>query len=193
MSSDPTRLPWLILGLGNPGDRYRETRHNLGFRVVAELARRRGLRFDRRECETLLAEDERCVLGLPQTFMNRSGYAARCLFERHGFVPERLLVVYDEVHLPLGRLRLRPGGSPAGHRGLESLVENLRTDRLGRLRVGCGGPDGAPSGEDLAEFILSPFAAEESAAAELAVERAAEACATVLAEGIEAAMNRFNG
>lgn len=193
MSKGPPAVPWLILGLGNPGDRYRDTRHNLGFRVVAELARQRGLELTRRKCETLLAEDDTCVLGLPQTYMNRSGYAARCLVEARGFQPDRVLVVYDEVHLPLGKLRLRPGGSPAGHRGLESIVENLRTDRIARLRVGCGGPEGPPPGETLAEFVLAPFAAEEVILAEESVKRAAEACAALLAEGLEFAMSRFNG
>jgi PTH1 family peptidyl-tRNA hydrolase len=193
MSSDPTASPWLVLGLGNPGDRYRETRHNLGFRVVAELARRRGIALDVRECETLLGADEACVLGLPQTYMNRSGYAARCLVERRGFPAERILVVYDEVHLPLGKLRLRPGGSPAGHRGLESIVENLRTEQVPRLRVGCGGSGGPTPGDELADFVLSPFAPEELAPAAGVVERAAEACAAVLAEGLEFAMSRFNG
>ncbi|MDX1997239.1 MAG: aminoacyl-tRNA hydrolase [Thermoanaerobaculia bacterium] len=186
-------MPWLILGLGNPGDRYRDTRHNLGFRVVAEFARRRGLEFTRRECETLLAEDAFCVLGMPQTYMNRSGYAARCLVESRGWLPEKVLVVYDEVHLPLGKLRIRPSGSPAGHRGLESIVENLRTEKIARLRVGCGGAAGPPPGEGLADFVLAPFAPEEIALAETSVQRAAEACAALLAEGLEFAMSRFNG
>lgn len=193
MSEGSTSVPWLILGLGNPGDRYRDTRHNLGFRVVAELARRRSLEFRGRECETLLAEDALCVLGLPQTYMNRSGYAARCLVESRGWTPEKVLVVYDEVHLPLGKLRMRPSGSPAGHRGLESIIENLRTEKIARLRVGCGGAAGPPPAEELAEYVLAPFALEEMALVETSVQRAAEACAALLAEGLEFAMSRFNG
>ena len=93
--------------------------------------------------------------------MNRSGYAARCLVERHGFAPEESLVVFDEVQLPLGRLRLRRSGSPGGHRGMESILENLRTDQVPRLRLGVAGADGPPPGEDLADFVLAPFTAEE--------------------------------
>ena len=103
-----------ILGLGNPGSRYAGTRHNVGFRVVEELARRRRIVFEGPECNALIAEDEQVTLAAPQTFMNRSGHAVRCLQERRGFETVDLLVVYDEIHLPLGTLRLRPGGSPAG-------------------------------------------------------------------------------
>src|SRR6185503_4967604 len=125
----------LILGLGNPGERYRDTRHNAGFRVVEELARRWGLHLDRQECNAFVAQGE-ALLAMPQTYMNRSGWAARCLVETHGIDPLDVLVVYDEVALPLGRLRLRKSGSPGGHRGLESVIENLRTDQVPRLRLG---------------------------------------------------------
>lgn len=188
-------MPRLVVGLGNPGDQYAETRHNLGFRVVEELARRLGRSLDRHECNSRVApgSPDLPVLARPQTYMNRSGWAVRCLVERHGFEPADILVVYDEVHLPLGRLRLRPGGSPGGHRGLESVVENLRTDRVPRLRVGCAG-DGVPEpGEALSEYVLAPFDDAERQEAQQAVERAADACEAWWTEGIEAAMNRFNG
>lgn len=125
--------------------------------------------------------------------MNRSGYAARCFVERHGLGPSSVLVVYDEVNLPLGRLRLRKSGSPAGHRGLESILENLRTDQVPRLRLGVSGPDGPPAGEELVEFVLSPFPPEDNEAVEAMIRRAADACECWLREGAEAAMNRFNG
>ncbi len=195
--------------MGNPGERYRDTRHNVGFRVVEELARRRGARLEALECNALVGalaaaapaagEVEPApapapvLLALPQTYMNRSGYAARCLAERHGFEPEDVLVVYDEIHLPLGRLRLRRSGSPGGHRGMESVVENLRSDEVPRLRLGIAQEGGAPAGGDgLADFVLSPFAPEERAAVDDMVARAADACLAWLAEGIEAAMNAFN-
>lgn len=181
----------LILGLGNPGERYRDTRHNAGFLVVEELARRWGVGLDRRECnacvggvETLLAE--------PQTYMNRSGWAARCLAETHGLDPADVLVVYDEVALPLGRLRLRKSGSPGGHRGLESVIENLRTDQVPRLRLGISPEDGPPRGDDLVEFVLSPFPPEQREAVDAMVRRAADACEVWLKEGADAAMARFN-
>jgi PTH1 family peptidyl-tRNA hydrolase len=205
----------LILGLGNPGDEYRATRHNAGFRVVEELARRWGARLDRLACNALTASVETpapVLLAKPQTYMNRSGFAARCLVELHGLDPGAVLVVYDEINLPFGRLRLRRAGSPAGHRGMESILENLRTDQVPRLRLGIGVPDGASAGAGegdgagaakgagageeagagLVDFVLSPFApAEEEGVAEM-VRRAADACEAWLREGIDAAMQRFN-
>lgn len=196
MRSDPSsdeERPKLVLGLGNPGERYRDTRHNVGFRVVAEVARRRSLELDRLECRSQVGKTRGCVLALPQTYMNRSGYAARCLTERHGFEPREILVVYDELALPLGRIRLRPGGSPAGHRGMESVLENLRTDRVPRLRVGIA-PEGDPrTGEDVVDFVLSPFAGDETETLEEMISHAADACETWLERGMDAAMNEFNG
>lgn len=188
-------MPRLILGLGNPGETYRDTRHNVGFRVVDELARRFGVSLDRVECNSRLgqASGPAVLLAQPQTYMNRSGYAARCFVEHHQLEPAAVLVVYDEVNLPLGRLRLRRAGSPAGHRGLESVLENLRTDQVPRLRLGVAPADGPPAGEDLADFVLAPFTGDETETVEQMIRRAADACEVWLAEGVEAAMNRFNG
>ena len=213
----------LILGLGNPGEEYRATRHNVGFRVVEELARRWRARLDRLECNALIARVElpglpavpavpaepetsgetlAVLLAMPQTYMNRSGFAARCLVELHGLDPAALLVVYDEVNLPFGRLRLRRSGSPAGHRGIESILENLRTDQVARLRIGIGAPDGpaaagaevnAVTAEGLVGHVLSPFTPAEEAAVAPVVQRAADACEAWLRDGIDAAMSRFNG
>jgi len=236
----------LVLGLGNPGDEYRATRHNVGFRVVEELARRWQARLDRLECNALTARAELAapqaaashadagpaegpageplavLLAQPQTYMNRSGFAARCLLERHGLAPRQVLVVYDEVNLPFGRLRLRRSGSPAGHRGIESILENLRTAEVPRLRIGIGGPEGPPAagggsgaagdrgagdagdagdaggdagngGNAMIGHVLSPFTAEEESALAPVVRRAADACEAWLRDGIDAAMQRFNG
>jgi peptidyl-tRNA hydrolase, PTH1 family len=205
----------LILGLGNPGEEYRATRHNVGFRVVEELARRWRARLDRLECNALTARVEvpgaeaapavpaadavpaaglAVLLAMPQTYMNRSGFAARCLVELHGLDPAALLVVYDEVNLPFGRLRLRRSGSPAGHRGIESILENLRTDQVARLRIGIAGPEGgAATAEGLVDYVLSPFTPAEEAALAPVVPRAADACEAWLRDGIDAAMSRFNG
>lgn len=182
-----------VLGLGNPGERYRSTRHNLGFRVVDELASRLGAGSPRLECGALVAAARGVTLVRPQTYMNRSGHAARCLLERRGFEPGDLMVVYDDVNLPLGRLRMRPKGSPGGHRGMESVVHSLRTDAVPRLRIGVGPEGGFAPGEDLVEFVLEPFAADEREEAERSVERAADAVEAWLRRGIEEAMNRFNG
>ena len=219
----------LVLGLGNPGEEYRATRHNVGFRVVEELARRWRARLDRLECNAVTARVElpglpvdaaapavaaaappaapealAVLLAKPQTYMNRSGFAARCLVELHGLDPAALLVVYDEVNLPFGRLRLRRSGSPAGHRGIESILENLRTDQVARLRIGIGSPagpaaatadtaDASATAAGLVDHVLSPFTPAEEAALAPVVQRAADACEAWLHDGIDAAMSRFNG
>jgi PTH1 family peptidyl-tRNA hydrolase len=182
----------LILGLGNPGEGYAGTRHNAGFRVVREVARRRGVGMDTRECRAVVgrAPGAPLLLAEPQTYMNRSGYAARCLVERYGVEPPDLLVVYDDVALPLGRLRLRPSGSPGGHRGMESVIGELRSDELPRLRLGIA-PEEPP--QDLADFVLQPFAEDEEEAVEEMLQRAADACEAWLDESMETVMNRFNG
>ena len=193
MSSNGDLRRWIILDLGNPGERYAATRHNVGFRVVAELARRRRIRLRLGECNCLEGRDETLLLAAPQTFMNRSGYAARCLAERHACEPREFLVVYDEVHLPLGKLRLRRRGSPAGHRGMESVLENLESDEVPRLRLGVCPADAPPPGDELSDFVLAPFAEEEREAAEEMIRRAAEACEVWARDGVDAAMQQFNG
>ena len=132
--------------------------------------------------------------------MNRSGYSARCLSERNGYAPENILVVYDEIHLPLGRLRLRGRGSPGGHRGMESIIENLRTTAVPRLRLGIGADekepaDGSSTGReaDLADFVLAPFAAGEAERAERMVRRAADCVLSWVDRGVDMTMNEYNG
>lgn len=183
----------MILGLGNPGPRYAETRHNVGFRVIDELARRRDIRLRNRGCNTLLGWDDTLMLAAPQTYMNRSGYAARCLSELYAFTPEEFLVVYDEVQLPLGVLRLRRRGSPGGHRGMESVVENLGSERVPRLRLGVAEDDGPPGGDEIVDYVLSPFRAHQLREVEEMIVRAADACELWAREGAEAAMRQFNG
>src|SRR6185369_2386849 len=168
-----------------------------GFRVIDELARRWQVPVDRLECNSLAghhkpAEGEDVLLVKPQTYMNRSGYAARCFAEHHALDPAAVLVVYDEVNLPLGKLRVRRAGSPAGHRGLESIIENLRTSEIPRLRLGVA-PEGGAKYEDLADFVLAPFAPEELETVEEMIRRAADACEMWVGEGVEAAMQGFNG
>ena len=182
----------LILGLGNPGTEYRDTRHNVGFRVVEEIARRAGVSLSEGDCRCRVARVPGVLLAEPQTYMNRSGYAAACLREIHGFAGDEILVVYDDVALPFGTLRMRRGGSPGGHRGLESIVESLRTDEVPRLRLGIREGEEPPHGDDLVEFVLAPFPEDAAEEVESLVSRAADACEAWLAEGIESAMNRFN-
>ena len=182
----------LIVGLGNPGERYRRSRHNLGFAVVEELANRRGEAFDRIECNSLLCGDRSLLLARPQTYMNRSGYALRCLAEKRDLKAENILVLFDDVHLPLGRLRFRKSGGPGGHRGMESVIQNLQTESIPRLRLGVGNRDDSLEGDDLVDFVLSPFLESELETVEKMIARAADACETWLADGAEATMNEFN-
>lgn len=193
----PDEQARLVLGLGNPGGRYADTRHNLGFRVVDELARRLGVRLGLDVCGALWASSDRTDLATPRTYMNRSGYSARCLSERNGYAPGNILVVYDEVHLPLGRLRLRGKGSPGGHRGMESVIENLRTTAVPRLRLGIAPDEAAAAaaggGEDLPDFVLAPFAAGETETAERMVRRAADCVLSWVDRGVDVTMNEYNG
>ena len=181
----------LVLGLGNPGVDYRVTRHNIGFRVIEEVARRHGVSDweQRPSCELAVITAGRFVLlSRPLTYMNRSGEAMRWLLEEFGLTPESMLVVVDDVDLPLANLRLRRSGGPGTHNGLRSLCEEVGTG-FPRLRVGVRGDDMIG---DLADYVLSSFTEEEANAAQAAVERAADAVESVLSGGFEAAMNVYN-
>lgn len=189
---DATELR-MVVGLGNPGRRYAETRHNVGFRTVERLAARLGVRLSGEECRAVVGGSPDVLLAMPQTYMNRSGYAVRCLAERHALTAERILVVYDEIALPLGRLRLRGGGSPGGHRGMESVVNNLRTPEVPRLRLGVGPREGSGTPDELTDYVLAPFPREERQVADEMIDRAVSASLAWLEEGLDVAMNRFNG
>lgn len=182
----------VIVGLGNPGPRYADTRHNVGFRVVEQLAARLGAGAAGELCGALFTEAAGLLLVRPQTYMNRSGFTVRCLADRYGLAPGDFLVVYDDVALPLGALRLRGKGSPGGHRGLESVLESLGSDEVPRLRLGVAG-EGLPApGEGLADYVLAPFAAAELAPVDALIARAAEACLGWQSDGLEKAAARFN-
>ncbi len=182
----------LIVGLGNPGQRYAATRHNLGFRVVETLCDQLSVRPKTLECNALIADTANVVLALPQTYMNRSGYAIRCLAERRGLHSADMLIVYDEVSLELGRIRLRPSGGAGGHRGMESVIQNLKTDNIARLRLGIANSSSLENQDDLSDFVLSPFDPDEQTTVDELVARATEACQSWLSEGTEPTMNRFN-
>ncbi|HEU5179947.1 MAG TPA: aminoacyl-tRNA hydrolase [Candidatus Polarisedimenticolia bacterium] len=181
----------IVVGLGNPGAKYRGTRHNLGFWALEELGRRQGWPFRSEECDSRVARGSlreiEVLLAEPQTYMNASGGAVACLLETYGSGPEDLLVVCDDVALPLGMMRLRAAGSDGGHRGLRSITEVLGTESFARLRLGIGAGD-----EPLAEHVLAEFDSDQRALAVEAAARAAECLGTALSEGLEAAMNRYN-
>ncbi|HZP43027.1 MAG TPA: aminoacyl-tRNA hydrolase [Candidatus Binatia bacterium] len=184
---------WVLVGLGNPGARYRRTRHNVGFRVLDTVAARFGVEIAREAHQALLAETrrdgERVLLVKPQTFMNLSGNAVGSLARYYRFPLDRLLVVHDDVDLPVGRLKLRAGGGTGGHRGIESLTAALGDPGFLRLKVGVGRP---PAGRTAVEWVLAPATGEEAERLGAAEERAAGALELVLAEGPAHAMNRIN-
>ncbi len=185
---------WLIVGLGNPGRRYARHRHNIGFRCLDRLAARHGLTFDRVQNRALLATgriaDRAVVLAKPQTFMNESGRAVAPLVRAYHVPLERLLVVYDDLDLPPGTIRLRPEGGSGGHRGMRSIIEALGSQDFPRLRVGIGRPPGrmAP-----ADYVLQDLSPEEEERFDRVCERVAEAIHCWLTEGIVLAMSRYNG
>jgi PTH1 family peptidyl-tRNA hydrolase len=180
-----------IVGLGNPGQKYHGTRHNVGFAVVDLLAARHALTWESAPAEALMARwrGPATLLVKPLTFMNLSGQAVGELLRFFKLDPADMLVVVDEVQLPLGRLRARPSGSAGGHNGLKSLIGLLGTDRFPRLRIGVGRGDAR---RDLADHVLAKFDAGEREAAEEIVGRAADAAELFVNEGIAAVMNRFN-
>jgi peptidyl-tRNA hydrolase, PTH1 family len=189
----PEGQPALILGLGNPGAEYVRHRHNVGFRVVEALARAHGLAFSRNKGKAKIAEGrlkgQRVILAKPQTFMNLSGLAADRLSRAYGVPPERILVVYDDLDLPLGRLRLRPEGGAGGHKGIKSVIEHLHTPAFPRLRLGIGRP---PGRMDPADYVLQPFSSDEQPLVSEMVEQAVAAVECWLDEGLVVAMERFN-
>jgi PTH1 family peptidyl-tRNA hydrolase len=182
-----------IVGLGNPGSQYKGTRHNVGFDVVDELARRESVGFESAPAEALIAKWRRAdgpvLLVKPLTFMNLSGQAIGELTRYFKIELGDLIVIVDEVHLPLGKLRARKRGSAGGHNGLKSVIAHLG-DEFSRLRMGVG--RGADQ-RNLADHVLSRFEKDEAAEVERMTARAADAAEMFIASGIEAVMNAFNG
>jgi len=182
----------LIVGLGNPGRDYEHTRHNVGFQVVEELAERHRVtlkNYAKWKARAVKVPDvgDGVLLAEPTTFMNLSGWAVRELMSFHKLGPADLLVVYDDADLPLGRLRLRASGSAGGHNGLKSIIQELGTTELPRLRVGVG-----RQGGELRSHVLGRFDADERPQIDAAVKRAADAAEVFVKENILAAMNQYN-
>ena len=191
---EATRPEALVVGLGNPGRQYEGTRHNVGFAAVRELAARSSVDIRRPEYRSLTA---RAMLGRsmvllmePQTFMNASGLAAASALSDLGLPPAKVVAIYDDLDLPLGQLRVRSEGSPGGHRGVASLVQELGTMAFPRVRIGIGRP---AAGSTVLEHVLSPFTPEELPVLAEMVARAADAVECLVHDGVVAAMNRFNG
>lgn len=184
---------WVVAGLGNPGEEYARSRHNAGFRVVERMAKAKHSQFDRRKFKGMLAETElagaRALLVKPQTYYNGSGECLAAVLGYYKVPPSRLIVVHDELDLEAGRLRLKQGGSDAGNRGVRSVAQSLGTPDFIRVRVGVSRPPGARESKD---YLLESMSAEERADLDNSIQRAAEAVETIIADGLERAMGRFN-
>jgi PTH1 family peptidyl-tRNA hydrolase len=185
-------IDFLIVGLGNPGEEYENTPHNLGFMVIDRLAASHAIRVSRKENTSFVGLGEtggkHVALAKPQTFMNLSGPAVRGLLERYELKPGRLIVVYDELDLPWGSMRIRLKGSAAGHKGVKSLIGSLGTNEFTRVRLGID-PGNPVEGE---QFVLAPFKRAQKQDVEETVSRAADAVEFILAEGAAQAMTKYN-
>jgi peptidyl-tRNA hydrolase, PTH1 family len=182
---------WLLVGLGNPGLRYARTRHNIGFMVLDRIAGSLGLSFrektDYRACNGSLS-GQKVVLMEPLTFMNRSGSAVKKVFSKYAVLPEKIIVIHDDLDLETGKLKIRKKGSSGGHKGVESVIQNLGTQDFIRVRIGIGRDPLIPT-ED---YVLSKFRKDEQALIKEVVFRAVEAISCLVTEGLDRAMNRFN-
>lgn len=190
----PTTGPLLITGLGNPGRQYAGNRHNVGFMVVSRLADKLGETFNRVESNALVAKAAyhgmRLILAKPQTYMNGSGNAVRSLLRFYKIPQSQLLVVFDDVDLPLETLRLRAEGGSGGQKGMQSIIEQLGSEAFPRLRVGIGRP---PGRMDAADYVLQNFSKSEQELLDLTLNRAVEAILTFVTDGLDKAMNHYNG
>lgn len=195
MTSDihSNTLLHILVGLGNFGRQYRNNRHNVGFMVVDGLADKLGVAFSRLESKALVAKtsykDHRLLLAKPQTYMNRSGQAVGALLRFYKIPPQQILVIYDDVDLPLGTLRIRPGGGSAGQKGMQSIIESLGTQDFPRLRVGIDRP---PGRMEAADYVLQDFTKDQLDSLPFILSRAVEAALVSISEGLETAMNLYN-
>jgi peptidyl-tRNA hydrolase, PTH1 family len=182
---------WLIVGLGNPGAGYARTRHNIGFLVLEELAGRNSLEFrDRNEfriCKGSI-ESKDVVLLEPLSFMNRSGIPVNKIAGKHGVSPDNIIVVHDDLDMETGKLKIRKKGSSGGHRGVESIIQNLGSGDFVRIKIGIGRSEFIPT----EEYVLSKFKKEEIPLIKEAIKRAVESVHSIITEGVEKAMNKFN-
>lgn len=192
--TDASTRTVLIAGLGNPGREYRGNRHNVGFMVVDQLCEALHIRLSRLQSKALIGSgllgDSKIVLAKPQTFMNNSGQAVAALVRFYKIPLEQLLVVHDDLDLPFGVLRMRPGGGPGGQKGLGSVIQHLGTQEFPRLRIGVGRPPGRmdPSG-----YVLQDFGQGEQETLKIVLQTASEAAQFFARNGLEQAMNQFNG
>jgi PTH1 family peptidyl-tRNA hydrolase len=184
---------FLVAGLGNPGEKYAATPHNLGFLVVDRLAARHSIRMSRRECQALIGQGTirgaKVMLAQPQTFMNLSGVAVKPLLEKNELGPADLILIYDELDLPWGTLRVKPKGSAAGHNGAADVIEKLGTQEFPRIRMGVHPGHPISSGVD---YLLSGFNRQQKESLDAFIDLGADAAESIIAEGVEKSMTEFN-
>jgi len=182
-----------VFGLGNPGTGYEKTRHNIGRMAVASWAAKAGIKIAGRRFEARTGVGEidglQVITALPQTYMNLSGRSVARVASYYRLDPVDIVVVYDDMDLEVGRIRIRPRGSDGGHRGIRSIIEELGSPEFTRLRIGIGRP---PEDDDTVDFVLTPFSAKEREVIDETIERAREALTVILTDGVEFAMNEFN-
>jgi len=191
----------LIVGLGNPGFLYARNRHNVGFMCVSHLARTQGIRYDKKQGHARTGigniAGSRVVLARPQTYMNASGESVSALLRNLNIAPSDLIVIHDDLDLPTGKIRLRLGGSSGGHKGIDSIIARIGTRDFHRIRVGIGRPDideGTPAvkEEAVVAYVLTDFSSEEKKIIDEVMPQVSEAIVCLLAEGLTAAMNKYN-
>src|SRR5574339_829828 len=191
MTSDTT---YLLIGLGNPGREYRDTRHNFGFMLIDRLIVRlnaRGMKLQSKAVVTdATYEGRKLILAKPQTYMNLSGQSAQGLLNFYKLPVENMLIAHDDLDIPFGTIRIRPGGGPGGQRGMASTIEQLGTKEFPRLRIGIGRP---PGRMDPAAYVLQNFSREEMKLLSEIIDRAADAALEYVKNGLDAAMNKYNG
>lgn len=184
---------WLIVGLGNPGMKYRRTRHNIGFRLIDIFAKELKISVRTKQCSAFIGYGqlygEDIVLAKPQTFMNLSGTAVKCLVNRYRIEPSQLLVVYDDMDLDVGKIRIRAKGSHGGHKGMKSVIGELGTSEFARLRIGIGRSELETL---VTDYVLGTFSKEEERGIVQTLDRAIEAVQLIIKEGLESAMNKYN-
>jgi PTH1 family peptidyl-tRNA hydrolase len=189
----------LIVGLGNPGKSYAHNRHNAGFRCLNYFARLHSIRLDHRQCRAKVGigeiGGEKLLLAKPGTFVNLSGKSVACLVHKHGIPLSDLLIIYDDLDLPLGKIRLRQSGGSGGHKGMNSIISALGSEDFPRIRVGIGRPQAeeqSMSEDAIVHYVLSDFSPQEEAIIKPVIIKVAEAIDYFLSQGIEAAMSKFN-
>lgn len=184
---------YLIVGLGNPGNRYINTRHNLGFRVIYYLAKTHNIKTTTFRFQAIIGKGiiagKQVLLAQPQTYMNNSGAAVKLLVDYYKIQPEKVVIIYDDLDLPLGKIRVKERGSSGGNNGMKSIIARLKYDNIPRIRIGIGRP---PEGMEVTDYILGKFSFEEEKQISISLPDILEVVEVVIKDGLQQAMNAFN-